>query len=127
MIVMGRPGCWACAVDDAQATTISANSAANRCTAWPTTISSRRRLGGELRAANAHPTPRILPQLLGRMQVAERARDSVEVVGREALGDVGVVERLLVDRRHYVLGQRRDLGIIASPAGIILPAVDVVI
>src|SRR5262249_59956457 len=58
------------------------------------------RLRREPRAAHAHPAARILPQLLGRMQVAERARDSVEVVGREELGDVRVVERLLLDRRQ---------------------------
>src|SRR5262249_1736694 len=103
MIVMGRPGCWACAVDDAQATTISANSAANRCAAWPPPLPPRRRLRRDPRAAHAHPAARILPQLLGRMQVAERARDSVEVVGREELGDVRVVERLLLDRRQDVL------------------------
>src|SRR6266568_2451400 len=54
-------------------------------------LSARRRLGGELRAAQAHAAARILPQLLGRVQTADGARDRAEIVGCEPLRDVGVV------------------------------------
>src|SRR5690349_12336080 len=67
-----------------------------------------RRLRGEARAAYAQAPARVLPQLLARMQVAERARDGAEVVVREALRHVGVVERLLVDGLQDLLRQRFD-------------------
>ena len=51
-----------------------------------------------MRSANAHPATRVLPQLLGRVQAAERARDGAEIECREALRDVGIVKRLLRDR-----------------------------
>src|SRR5215467_2110934 len=60
--------------------------------------SMHRRFRRKRGAAHAHAAARVLPQLLGRMQVAERAGDGAEVVRREALGNVGVVARLLGDR-----------------------------
>ncbi len=46
------------------------------------------RLGGERGAAHAQAAARILPQLLLGVQLAQRARDRLELVLGELLGDV---------------------------------------
>src|SRR5262245_19890013 len=58
--------------------------------------------------------------------MAERARDRAEVIRREALGDVGVVKRLLADRPQYLVGQGGDLYVVATDARLVRLAVDVV-
>src|ERR1043166_9728674 len=78
-----------------------------------------RRLRREGRAAHAHAPARILPQLLRRMQMPERARDSLEVVRGKPLGDVGVVERLGRDRVENLLRQRGDLVLAAAFPGLV--------
>src|SRR5262249_3382531 len=85
------------------------------------------RLRRELRAAQAHLSAWVLPQLLAGMQLAERARDGAEVVGRKPLRDVGVVERLLLDRLRDLLRQRLHLVRIAGLTGLVGLAVDVVV
>src|SRR3954470_24648679 len=87
---------------------------------------ARRRLGGEFRAAHAHAPARILPELLARMQVAERARHGVEVIRREPLRDIGVIERCLGDGLQDFLSQGRDLEIVTGEPCFIRLAVDVV-
>src|SRR5207249_4433124 len=59
------------------------------CSSVGALCSPTRRLGGELRAAHAHAPARVLPQLLARVQMAERARHGTEVIGAEALRNVG--------------------------------------
>src|SRR5262245_16255660 len=125
MMVIGRPAC--CATVLAGMSAVSASTAMvapmrrpNHRRAFKTVPSTDRRLGGKRRAAHAHPAARILPQLLSRMQVADGARDGVEIVLRETLGDVGVVERLLLDCTQNVLCQRRHLGVIPGTASIVL-------
>ena len=59
-----------------------------------------RRAGGlatKLRAAYAHSAARVLPELFGCMQITDRACDRAEVEAREALRNIGVIERLLRD------------------------------
>src|SRR5262249_32405396 len=62
-----------------------------RGTAWPAAKRDRnprsppRRLGRELRAAHAHAPARVLPQLLGGVQVAKRPRHGAEVMRGKAL------------------------------------------
>src|SRR5215471_20439229 len=73
-----------------------------------------RRFRRESRATHAHAPARVLPQLLARVQMAERARHGLKVVGRKPLGDVGVVKRLGADRLEDALRQRGDL--ILAPA-----------
>src|SRR5262249_49618522 len=58
--------------------------------------------------------------------MAERARDRTEVIRREALGDVGVIERLLADRPQYFIRQGRDLDVVTGDARLVRLAVDVV-
>src|SRR6516225_593181 len=58
--------------------------------------------------------------------MAERARDRAEVIRGEALGDVGVIERLLADRYQYLVGQGGDLDVVATDARLVRLAVDVV-
>src|SRR4029453_4955299 len=58
--------------------------------------------------------------------MAERARDRAEIIRGEALGDVGVIERLLADRSQYLVGQRGDLDVVAGDARLVRLAVGVV-
>src|SRR5262245_62158853 len=125
MRVIGRPGCWATALHGASPVSVSAaiplpTPRRVMLRTLMTIRSTHRRFGGKLRPAHAHAAAGILPKLLGRMQVTDGAGDRVEVVGREALGDIGVIERLLLDRRQDVLGERRHLGIGAGAAGLVL-------
>src|SRR5947208_15265418 len=55
---------------------------------------ARRRLGRDLRAAQADSSARILPEFLLLMQGAESARNAAEVVFGAAFGNICVVERL---------------------------------
>lgn len=55
------------------------------------------RLRRERRAAYAETAARVLPELLGRVQMADGARHGVEIEACEFFGDVGVVQRLLGD------------------------------
>src|SRR5436190_15771012 len=71
-----------------------------------------RRLGGKLRSADAHAPARILPELLGRMQMADRARHGAEIKSREPFRNVGVIERLLADRVEDLFRDRRHLDIV---------------
>src|SRR5262249_42393148 len=89
--------------------------------------SPARRLGRKLRAAHAHAPARVLPQLLARVQMAERARHGAEIVLAEALRNVGIVERLLVDGLQNLVRQGGDLPIIAGNSRGIRRAVDVVL
>ena len=49
------------------------------------------------------------------MQIAERASDGVEIVFREPLRDVGVVERFFLDRGQDFLTQLLDLAVKVFP------------
>src|ERR1043166_9060938 len=75
-----------------------------------------RRLCGEGRAAHAHAPARILPQLLRRVQMSERARHGLEVVAGKPFGDVGVIERRGRDRVENLLRQCRYLVLAAALA-----------
>src|SRR5271166_2594288 len=87
----------------------------------------RRWLGGKLRSAHAHAAAGILPQLLARMQVAERARDRAEVECGEAFRDVGVISGLPRDRVEDLLRQGGNLDIIAGLARLVRLAGDIVL
>src|SRR5262249_46288730 len=56
-----------------------------------------RRPRGKWRAAQAHPSPRILPQFLFLVESACGAGDGLKIVTREMPGDFLVVLRLLLD------------------------------
>jgi hypothetical protein len=60
---------------------------------------SCRRPRRERRATHAHAPGRILPQLLGGVQVPERARNGLEIITGEFLRNVRVIARLRVDER----------------------------
>src|SRR5215510_9921042 len=61
------------------------------------------------------------------MQMADGARHRIEIVLREALGDVGVIEWRLLDRRQDVPGERSHLGVVADAAGVVLLSLGVVV
>src|SRR5262245_65671160 len=58
--------------------------------------------------------------------MAERARDRAEIIRGEALGDVGVIERLLADRPQYFVRQSSDLDVVAGDARLVRLTVGVV-
>src|SRR5438874_12421745 len=87
----------------------------------------RWRLGGELGAAHAHAAARVLPQLLGRVQMAEGARNGAEIVSREMLRNVGVVKRLFADSVQNFLRELGDCGGVADLARFIRLAVHIVV
>src|ERR1043166_9209827 len=78
-----------------------------------------RRLRRESRAARAHAPARVLPQLLARVQMPERARHGLEVVARKPLGDVGVIKRLGANCFENLLRQRDDLVLAAALARLV--------
>src|SRR6266436_9761709 len=97
------------------------------CSSVAALPSPPRQLGRELRAAHAHAPARILPQLLARVQMAERARHGAEVIGAKALRNVGIVERLLGDRLQNFFRQGGDLRLVGGTSRRIRLAVDVVL
>src|SRR5262249_21044327 len=86
-----------------------------------------RRLGRKLRAAHAHAATRILPQLLGLMEMTNCACHGAEVIGREAFCYVGVIERRGLDRSENLCGERHDLAIISGLSGLVRLAVHIIV
>src|SRR5881397_544081 len=86
-----------------------------------------RRLGGKLRSADAHAPALILPELLGRMQMADRARHGAEIKSREPFRNIGVIERLLADRVEDLFRERRHLDIVPGLPWLIGLAIDVIV
>src|SRR5262249_12702682 len=86
-----------------------------------------RRLRGKLRAAHAHASARVLPKPLERVQMTERPRHGAKVIRAEALGNVGIVERLLVDGLQNLIRQGGDPPIIAGNSRGIRLAVNVIL
>ena len=85
-----------------------------------------RRLGGEAGAADAHAALVVLPQFLGGMEMAQRARDRLEIVFGQAVGDVGVIKRLGLDEVEDAPRQCRDRFLVRGAAGQVRLALDVV-
>src|SRR6516164_2769983 len=76
-------------------------------------VSLPRWLRREGRAAEAHASARILPQLFSFVQLPDGAGDSDEIVFRESLSNIGVVHRRLADRDRDLIGKRGDRRLVA--------------
>src|SRR5882762_9267061 len=83
-------------------------------------------LGGEFGAALAHAAFVVLPEAFGGVEMAEGARDCLKVIARKALGDFGVIKRLLSDGLQNLIGELSGRPLVAGLGGGVRFALDVI-